>query len=247
MFGFTFDRRMLYVIMAILIIMMLGRYLSNPAELLNLLLTVPGVLIAITFHEYAHAFAADKLGDDTPRRQGRLTLNPFAHLDPIGSIMLLFAGFGWGKPVEVSPRNYTRKISMSAGDAIVSIAGPAMNIILAILFTIIYCAILRFAPMFAIGSQIGIITMTIIEMTIAINIGLGIFNLIPLPPLDGSKVLRHFLPYNAQAWMDQYQYVFYMLFIILWISGLAGDIISPIINAVYSGITSLIGGIFGLL
>ena len=110
MFGFTFDRRMLYVIMAILIIMMLGRYLSNPAELLNLLLTVPGVLIAITFHEYAHAFAADKLGDDTPRRQGRLTLNPLAHLDPIGSIMLLFAGFGWGKPVEVSPRNFNRKI-----------------------------------------------------------------------------------------------------------------------------------------
>ena len=185
MFGFTFDRRSLYIIMAILIIMMIGRYLGNPQELLSLLLTVPGVLIAITFHEYAHALAADKLGDDTPRRQGRLTLNPLAHLDPIGSIMLLFAGFGWGKPVEINPRNFNRNITMSKGDAIVSIAGPLMNILLAFVFSIIYFAIGTFAPVFAIGSQLGLIIMTILQMTVIINIGLGIFNLIPLPPLDG--------------------------------------------------------------
>lgn len=246
MFGFTFDRRSLYIIMAILIIMMIGRYLGNPQELLSLLLTVPGVLIAITFHEYAHALAADKLGDDTPRRQGRLTLNPLAHLDPIGSIMLLFAGFGWGKPVEINPRNFNRNITMSKGDAIVSIAGPLMNILLAFVFSIIYFAIGTFAPVFAIGSQLGLIIMTIIQMTVIINIGLGIFNLIPLPPLDGSKVLKNFLPYSARTWMENYESIFYIVFVVLWVTGLAGWIISPVINGVYNGITSIVASLFGL-
>lgn len=247
MFGFTFDRRTLLIIMAVLVVMMIGKYLGNPQELLSLLLTAPGVLIAITFHEYAHAFVADKLGDDTPRRQGRLTLNPLAHLDPIGSIMLLFAGFGWGRPVEINPRNFNRKVSMSAGDAMVSIAGPIMNLLLAIVFSIVYCAIIKFAPTFAIGSQLGMIIMTIIQMTIIINIGLGIFNLIPLPPLDGSKVLKSFLPYNARAWMEQYEQIFYIIFIVLWVTNIAGMIISPIIGGVYSGITNLIAGLFGLI
>ncbi len=246
MFGFTFDRRSLYIIMAILIIMMIGRYLGNPQELLSLLLTVPGVLIAITFHEYAHALAADKLGDDTPRRQGRLTLNPLAHLDPIGSIMLLFAGFGWGKPVEINPRNFNRNITMSKGDAIVSIAGPLMNLLLALIFSIIYFAIGTFAPVFAIGSQLGLIIMTILQMTVIINIGLGIFNLIPLPPLDGSKVLKNFLPYSARTWMENYESIFYIVFVVLWVTGLAGLIISPVINGVYNGITSIVASLFGL-
>lgn len=246
MFGFTFDRRSLYIIMAILIIMMIGRYLGNPQELLSLLLTVPGVLIAITFHEYAHALAADKLGDDTPRRQGRLTLNPLAHLDPIGSIMLLFAGFAWGKPVEINPRNFNRNITMSKGDAIVSIAGPLMNILLAFVFSIIYFAIGTFAPVFAIGSQLGLIIMTILQMTVIINIGLGIFNLIPLPPLDGSKVLKNFLPYSARTWMENYESIFYIVFVVLWVTGLAGWIISPVINGVYNGITSIVASLFGL-
>ncbi|MFR2534749.1 MAG: site-2 protease family protein [Clostridia bacterium] len=247
MFGFTFDRRSLYIIMAILILMMIGRYLGNPQELLSLLLTAPAVLIAITFHEYAHAFAADKLGDDTPRRQGRLTLNPIAHLDPIGSIMLLFAGFGWGKPVEINPRNFNRNMSMSKGDAIVSIAGPLMNLLLALVFSIIYFAIGTFAPMFALHNQIGVIIMTIIQMTVIINIGLGIFNLIPLPPLDGSKVLKNFLPYNARNWMERYESIFYIVFVVLWITGIAGLLISPVINVVYSGITSIVASLFGLL
>ncbi len=139
------DKRMIYIVMAIMLISGLFNYLTDVNSLLNLLFTIPGILIAITFHEFAHAFAADKLGDDTPRNQGRLTLNPLGHLDPIGSIMLLFAGFGWGKPVEVNPRNYDRRFSMDKADAIVSIAGPLMNFFLAIIFTIIYCEIYKFA------------------------------------------------------------------------------------------------------
>lgn len=245
MFQFGMDRRSLYIIMAVLVIFSLSRYLNNTNALLSLVLTLPAVLIAITFHEYAHAFAADKLGDDTPRRQGRLTLNPLAHLDIVGTVMLVFAGFGWGKPVEIDPRNFNRDVDMSKGEAIVSIAGPLMNFFLAIIFTIIYFVIIKFATAFAM-TQLGLIILTLIQTTVIINVGLGVFNLIPLPPLDGSKVLRHFLPYNAKEWFTTHSQIFYIAFIVLWITGIAGTIISPLINVVYSGITYVIALLFGI-
>ena len=114
MFGYGVDKRAIYIVLAILVIISFAS-MSREAWL-SLLLTLPAVIIAITFHEFAHGYAAYKLGDDTAKRQGRLSLNPFAHLDPIGTLMLLVAGFGWGKPVEVDPRNYTRKISMESYD-----------------------------------------------------------------------------------------------------------------------------------
>ncbi len=110
MFNFYLDKRYLYIIIAIIAGLTLISYIQNPSELLALLLTLPGVIIAITFHEFAHAFAADKLGDDTPRNQGRLTLNPLAHIDPFGFLMLIFVHFGWGKPVEINPRKLNRAV-----------------------------------------------------------------------------------------------------------------------------------------
>ena len=118
MFNFSFDKRTMYIIVGILILIAVLQYIANPAQLYSLLISIPGVLIAITFHEFAHAFAADKLGDDTARREGRLSLNPKDHIDPIGGLMLLVAGFGWGKPVHVNPTNYTRKMSMEKGKAV---------------------------------------------------------------------------------------------------------------------------------
>lgn len=112
MFDFSFDKRTMYIIAAIMLGFVVIQYMSNPNQLLGLLLSAPGVLIAITFHEFAHGYAAYKLGDDTAKNQGRLNLNPFTHLDPIGTLMLLVAGFGWGKPVQVNPLKYTRKMSM---------------------------------------------------------------------------------------------------------------------------------------
>ena len=246
MFNFSFDKRMIYIIIAVLVLGALARYLANPDLLFALLLSVPGVLIAITFHEFAHAFAADKLGDDTARREGRLSLNPFDHLDPIGSLMLLFAGFGWGKPVHVNPRNYTRKMSMEKGEAIVSIAGPLMNFLLAIIFTLIYCAIFKFAGVNFILSTEGDIITRIIGAAISINIGLGVFNLIPLPPLDGSKVIMPFLPYKAKNWFINNESLFYIIFVVIWITGIAGYIITPVIDIVSNGILSLGTAIFNL-
>lgn len=242
---FNIDKRAIYVILAILIIMTLGSYLNNPIELLSLVLTLPGVIIAITFHEFAHAWMADRLGDDTPRNQGRLTLNPMAHVDPFGFIMLIFAHIGWGKPVEINPRNFNRDRSMSAQEAMVSVAGPLMNIILAIILTIIMFLMREFAATF-IYTTVGSIIYITLQMAIAVNIGLGVFNLVPLPPLDGSKILMHFLPYNAKNWFLNNQHIFYIIFLVLWITNLVSYIISPVINFVSNGIYNLVSAIFGI-
>lgn len=242
---FNIDRRIIYIIVAVLAITTIIQYIQNPMELLALLLTLPGVIIAITFHEFAHAFAADKLGDDTPRNQGRLKLNPLSHLDPIGFFMLVFVHFGWGKPVEINPTNFNRKRSMSAQEAIVALAGPLMNIIIAFVLTIILFAIASFAPTFAI-SQAGVLVVLTLQMAISVNIGLGVFNLVPLPPLDGSKILMHFLPYKAKTWFANNKQIFYMIFVVLWVTNLVSYIISPVINVVYSGIYSLVAAIFGI-
>ena len=239
MFNFNIDKRIIYVIIAILVVFSVVNYTRNPMELVALLLTLPGVIIAITFHEFAHGFVAYKLGDNTAKNEGRLSLNPLDHLDPIGSLMLLFAGFGWGKPVHVNPRNYTRKISMEKGEAIVSAAGPIMNFLLAIIFTLIYYAIYKFAGSQFLSSTVGGIIMLLISYTISINIGLGVFNLIPLPPLDGSKIIMPFLPYKAKEWFTNNEQLFSLVFVVLWITGIAGTIISPAINLVTTGILSL--------
>lgn len=240
------DRRMIYIVMAIMLISGIASYISDVNNLLSLLLSIPGILIAITFHEFAHAYAADKLGDDTPRNQGRLTLNPLGHLDPIGTVMLLFAGFGWGKPVEVNPRNYDRRFSMDKADSIVSIAGPLMNFFLAIVLTIIYCLVYKVAGVTFLYSQIGTIIMLMINIAISINVGLGIFNLIPLPPLDGSKVIKPFLPFNAKEWFERNEKIFEMIFVVLWIVGILGKIISPVISVTTEGILKLGFAIFGI-
>ena len=239
------DKRFIYIIVIIIAAYSVISLLSKPMALLILLYSIPGVLVAITFHEFAHAFAADKLGDDTPRLQGRLSLNPLAHLDPIGSLMLLFVGVGWGKPVQINPNNFNRTVSISKGEAIVSAAGPIMNFILAIVFCIVYFVIYKFAGTF-VDTQIGGIVLSIILSTVYINLGLGIFNLIPMPPLDGSKILKNFLPYRARAWMESNEYLFYMIFLALWIFGILGNIISPLINVVSDLLISGVGKLFGL-
>ena len=239
MFNFSLDKRVVYVVIAIMVLTTLVNYITNPGALFGLLLSIPGVLVAITFHEFAHGFVAYKLGDNTAKDEGRLSLNPLDHLDPIGTLMLLFAGFGWGKPVHVNPRNYTRKISMEKGEALVSSAGPIMNILLAIIFTLIYFAVKKYASVAFLSSTVGGIILLLIVSIISTNIGLGVFNLIPLPPLDGSKIIMPFLPYKAKEFFVNNEQIFSLIFVVLWVTGIAGIIITPVINWVTSGILNL--------
>ena len=236
------DKRYIYIFITIALILASVSYMYQPSKLIGLILALPAVIIAMTFHEFAHAFAADKLGDETPRNQGRVTLNPLKHIDPIGFFMLLFTRFGWGKPVHVDSRNYTRKISMEKGEAIVSAAGPIMNFILALVFSLIFAALAKFVP--SIWTMAGGVVATIILDIIIVNIGLGVFNLIPLPPLDGSKILAHFLPINARRWFIEHENIFYIAFIIIWLTPIASRITSPIINAILSFLLNIGFAIF---
>lgn len=149
------------------------------------------LVVALTVHEFAHAWSADQLGDDTPRLQGRLTLNPLAHLDPIGSLMLFIARFGWARPVQVNP--YALRRAHPAGMVIVAAAGPFSNLLLAITAAIPFRAGL-------ISS--GFVSNLLIEF-IWINLILLFFNLIPIFPLDGEKIADYFLPPQGQRVLDQ--------------------------------------------
>ena len=233
------------IILIILIISNFARYINTPGKIIAMILSLPAILIAITFHEYAHAFVADKLGDDTPRKQGRLTLNPLKHIDLYGMALLLFVGFGWGKPVETNPNNFKRTISLKKGNALVSLAGPVMNFILAILFSIILALYLRFGFIFVMTNPVGNTLALIIRYTIIINVGLGVFNLIPLPPLDGSKILVALLPEKARAWYINNERWLYIVFIVIWITPIASMIISPIIGGINNVLLQLIYTIAG--
>ncbi|MCI8384191.1 MAG: site-2 protease family protein [Clostridia bacterium] len=246
MFNFSFDKRMIYFIIGIMVLSTISKYIANPNAIFALLVSVPGVLIAITFHEFAHGYSAYKLGDNTAKNEGRLSLNPLDHLDPIGTLMLLLAGFGWGKPVHVNPTQYTRKISMEKGEAIVSLAGPATNIVLAFLLALIYGAMVKFSSETFLLSTVGSIVLLILNSAIAINIGLGVFNLIPLPPLDGSKIIMPLLPYNAKQWFRNNEQIFYIVFVVIWITGIASIMIAPPIHWISTGIMTLTKMIFGI-
>lgn len=182
---------------------------------INLLISLLAVIISITIHEFFHAFAADKLGDPTPRAYGRLSLNPMAHIDPLGTILLpLFgaiSGFpviGWAKPTPIDPFNFQNP---RKGEIIVSLAGPLSNFLLAFLVSLF-------------PNQITFTISTV-------SLYLGIFNLIPIPPLDGSKILLNLLPVDEAAKIessfDRYGYFFIIL---LLVSGLLSKIIQPIFS-----------------
>lgn len=244
MFGYGVDKRVIYILLAILVVISFAS--MGTSEWLSLLLTLPAVIVAITFHEFAHANAADKLGDKTPRNQGRLTLNPLAHLDPFGFVLLMFAHIGYGKPVQINPNNFNSNKSRGFCEAMVALAGPLMNFFIAIVSCTIYIIIARLNPTFFIGNNIGYLLYIFLNMLITINIGLGVFNLIPLPPLDGEKIFRRILPYKIQDWLDRNYSTLYMVFLILWIFGFLGVIVSPVIELVSDGIFYVVKLVVGL-
>lgn len=187
------------------------------------------ILLILPLHEYAHAWAARRCGDDTATSNGRLTFNPFSHIDPIGSILLLLTGFGWAKPVPVNPN---RMRNPRKGMILTSLAGPLSNLIFALIAMIPYRAL----EGISIHSEAVYTTLVVIYYLlyffISVNIGLAVFNLIPIPPLDGSNILMGFLPNNAIMWVQRYRQVIYIVFLVLILSNLLNTPLSFVRNGV---------------
>ncbi|MBQ8699799.1 MAG: site-2 protease family protein [Schwartzia sp.] len=192
---------------------------------------LPGLIMALALHEYAHARAAVAMGDFTPKMMGRLTLNPMAHIDPIGLLMLLVARFGWAKPVVINPHNFRDR---KKGEILVALAGPGMNFLLAFLalgVMIFLTHTLRMEMSYGLRAVLWLI--------VVYNINFGIFNLIPLPPLDGSRILMTLLPYEMQyrfAGLERYSMIIFIIFLATPILGYILVPIAQFVLTLFSGI-----------
>lgn len=205
--------------------------------LLNLVKTLyilPGVLLGFSLHEFAHAQTAVWLGDDTPKLQGRLSISPLVHIDIIGFLMIILAGFGWAKPVEINPYNFKKP---KRDDILVSIAGPLANLFIAIFFLLLM-KILYHAPNFLPYSLYETI-MNIFDYTVWINIVLFVFNLIPIPPLDGSHILFDILDLKDKPFYYEFYDKGRILLFILIITDLIDKIIGPPIHMIYLALENL--------
>ena len=205
-------------------------------QILGLLLSIPGLILALSLHEFAHGFAAYKMGDNTAKYYGRLSLNPFHHLDPIGTLCLFLFHFGWAKPVPINPYNFR---SSRSGIIVVSLAGPVMNFLVALICAFILAVMERFVHF---NEFVFFIYQVVLYCEI-LNIGLGCFNLIPIPPLDGSKVLLELLPYR-------YRDVFYQLerySSLILVALLVTNVLDPVLGTMRSVVTLAINFIVGLV
>jgi|UniRef100_A0A7C3UWJ7 Zn-dependent protease len=192
----------------------------------NLLLSLPGILFGLTFHEYAHGFVALKLGDPTAKFSGRLTLNPLKHIDPLGLISAILFRIGWAKPVPIDPFNFSDR---KKGLLLVSLSGPGANLFLAFLSGILARLTINFSSFLY----------QLFHFSVIYNLIFAFFNLIPIPPLDGSKVLSYILPEEAAFYyMELERYGFYFIFLIIIISNLLGIpilfyLINPLVSLFY--------------
>jgi Zn-dependent protease len=195
----------------------------------RLLLLIPPMLLALTCHELAHAWVANRLGDPTPRMLGRLTINPLKHLDPIGTLAIFLTGmFGWAKPVPVNPSNFR-----NPGKAMmwVALAGPVTNLCLAAIFAILAKVLIMSVGAFTLRTSplLGPIYI-MVNIGIVLNVALGIFNMVPIPPLDGSKVLMNILPYNRALAFSKIEPYGFIILMMLMFTGVLSRVMGPIID-----------------
>lgn len=198
--------------------------------LIAFLYTLPALLISLSIHEFAHAWVAYKQGDISQKLRGRLTLDPFKHIDPIGFLCIVLCGVGWGRPVMVDDRNFKNS---RKGTMLTALAGPVSNLLLAVLLTLVL-KILMMVGVFdnIVANSIGTIFLQMFLYTIEFNIVFGIFNLIPLPPLDGSKVLAYFLPQSLRGIMYTLERYSFIILLIIFCTNITSYIITPAYNAI---------------
>ena len=204
--------------------------------IMDKLMMLPAIVIGFSFHEFAHALASNALGDPTPKLQGRLTINPGAHFDPFGFIALLFVGFGWGRPVEIDPRHYKHRRS---AELIVSLAGVTMNFILAIVFAFV----LKFIAMSGaawLSGDMGGIVFELIQEIIVVNLVLMVFNLLPVPPLDGFGILTEIFNLRKYNWYYTVYNNGFMILLFLIIFNVTDYILTPALNFFYGLIMQLV-------
>ena len=184
--------------------------------MIEYLYVIPAALIAIVLHELGHGLVSYMLGDPTPKNEGRLTLNPLKHLDPIGTLCLILCHCGWAKPVSVDPTYYKKP---KLGMTLVGLAGPMMNFLVAIL-SFVFIGILMYIRIYVVDNTFIYILYNFFSYLSIINIGLGVFNLIPIPPLDGSKVIGVILPNKAyEEYMGYQKYgMYFMIFLMILLS-----------------------------
>lgn len=200
---------------------------------------IPAVLLSLSFHEFSHGYVAFKLGDPTAKQAGRLTLNPLAHIDPLGTLCMLIFRFGWAKPVPVNVMYFKDR---KKGMAITAAAGPISNLLLAFLCLLLFVPVLVYAGWTTVGSYAA----NFLYIMVMINVGLAVFNLLPISPLDGSKILYAVLPNKIYFSIMRYERYFQpVLFLLLW-TGLLSRPISFLRDAVISGMEFLVSPIFSL-
>ena len=208
----------------------------------EMLLRLPILFIAISVHEYCHGYAAYKMGDGTAKMQGRLTLNPLAHIDIVGALCMVLFGFGWAKAVPINPNNFRDR---KKGLILVSLAGPLSNFFIAFVGAILY----GFFALFHFGSFSGVFSQVfygLMQQLIVLNVCFGVFNLIPIPPLDGSKIVGAFLPYRIYYKVLEYErYAFPVLLILLY-TNVLGKVLSFVVSPILKGLYDLINLIANL-
>jgi len=203
-------------------------------SILNTLIWLPGIIVALTFHEYAHGRVAVYLGDRTPYYQGRLSLNPLPHIDWVGFFMLLFFKFGWAKPVQVNPYNF-RKVGIKKGMMLVSLAGPLMNLTLAAAGMVFS----KFLLPWQLNEWVAMFLQLLFPF-VYINLILAAFNLLPIPPLDGYKILTGLLPDSGANFLYSLEKYGPLILLLLVVSGTTSEFIGPIINIMYGFLSSII-------
>lgn len=216
--------------------LLLSGQLTFQTALTMILAGLVVIFLILPFHEWAHAFAAGLLGDKGIKQRGRLTLNPLSHIDPIGALCIIFIGFGWAKPVEIDPRYFKNP---KVGMGLSALAGPVANFVAALAGGLIINGILVFSPSFLI-TGIGQYVYWFFIYYVAINVSLAVFNLIPIPPLDGSKIMFMFLPDKAVNFFYRYENIFFfVLFFLVWRDILPVSYISSLISEFVFTVTEL--------